>query len=171
MAVTIHEWVKDLAPVVVSIAVLWVTISFNRWQGRLAKQKLRHDLYERRMAVYIAFRDLLIALPEKGDEEIKASHRKASIARFEASFLFDDPNLPTYLEDVCKQVSDKVIANATFLEVMRNQTQMNDPQMIQDFARRAAQLGEAKIEIPDRHLKELSRQFGPSLKLSDFWKG
>jgi hypothetical protein len=110
MAVTIHEWVKDLAPVVVSIAVLWVTISFNRWQGRLAKQKLRHDLYERRMAVYIAFRDLLIALPEKGDEEIKASHRKASIARFEASFLFDDPNLPTYLEDVCKQVSDQVPA-------------------------------------------------------------
>jgi hypothetical protein len=171
MAVTIHEWLKDLAPVVVSIAVLWVTVSFNRWQQQLAKQKLRHDLYERRMAIYVAFRDLLVALPEKSDEEIKALHRKASIVRFEAPFLFENPRLATYLEQLCKQVLDEVIANAMFLEAVRNQTPMNEPQIVQDFTRRAAQYSAAKVEIPERHFKELSEQFVTNMNLSDFWKG
>lgn len=171
MAVTIHEWLKDLAPIVVSIAVLLVTVSFNRWQQRLAKQKLRHDLYERRMAIYTAFRDLLIALPEKSDDEIKTLHRRASLARFEAPFLFESPRLPIYLEQLCKQVLDEVIANAMFLDAMKDQPTMNDPQIVQDFTSRATQLAAAKIEIPDRHFKQLAEHFVTNMNLSDFWNG
>lgn len=64
----IRGWLKDGAPIAVSIAVLIVTWSYNRWQRRLAKQQLRYQLYERRMAIYVIFRELLLALPEKDDD-------------------------------------------------------------------------------------------------------
>lgn len=68
-----------------------MTWFFNRWQKRLAKQKLRHDLYDRKMAIYVAFRELLLALPDiKKSDDIKALLYKANIARLEAPFLFDN---------------------------------------------------------------------------------
>lgn len=170
MVATVHEWLKDLAPVVVSIAVFFVTLSFNRWQVRLAKQRLRHDLYDRRMAIYAAFRELLIALPEKDNDEIKVLLRKANIARFEAPFLFDNANLPAYLEQLCKQITDEVIGNSMFVEALKNETAlMNDPEAVQEFVQRAARPGAARLEIPERHLRELPQQFA-ELKLRDFWK-
>lgn len=51
----ILDWVKALAPSSVALAVLVVTGLFYYWQVRLAKQKLRHDLYDRRFAIYTAF--------------------------------------------------------------------------------------------------------------------
>jgi len=172
MAAAVHEWLKDLVPVVVSIAVLIVTLSFNRWQARLAKQKLRHDLYDRRMAIYVAFRELLIALPEKGDDEIKALLRKANIARFEAPFLFDNVNLPAYLEQLCTEITKEVIGNNMFLEAVKDQKDalMSDPRAARDYMERAARPGVAKVEIPQRYnFRELNQQFA-ELKLTDFWK-
>jgi hypothetical protein len=168
----VPEWLKDLAPVVVSIAVLGVTFSFNRWQRRLAKEQLRHQLYERRAAIYAAFRELLIALPEKSDNEIKTLFRKATIARFEVPFLFEyDPKLQAYLEQLCKQVGEDVISNIVSLDAMgRAGLPMNDPQMIQDMMNKTSQLGAAKLEIPDRHLRELPQEFARFLKLTDFSK-
>jgi lysylphosphatidylglycerol synthetase-like protein (DUF2156 family) len=98
MAATVLEWLKDLAPivvslaaVVVSLAVFFVTRSFNEWQKLLAKQKVRHDLYDRRMAIYVAFRELLTALPDakKSHDDIKALLFKANSARYQAPFLFE----------------------------------------------------------------------------------
>jgi hypothetical protein len=159
-----------LGPLLLAAVVAIATWQFRKWQVRLAKQKLRHDLYDRRLAIYIAFQELLLALPEKSDDEIKAAFRKASIARFEVPFLLDDPKIPAYLEALCKQVTDDVIANILFLDAMRREVRMNDPQIVRDFTEKADRLGKAKLDLPERHLGELSERFAESLKLTDFWK-
>jgi len=172
MAATVHEWLKDLAPVVVSIAVLFVTWSFNSWQARLAKQKLRHDLYDRRIAIYFVFWELLTALPDakKSDDDINALLRKAHSARYQAPFLFDNVRLPNYLEQLCKQITEEVIGNSMFVEAMKDKPAlMNNPEAVREFLQRAARPGVAKLEIAERHLRELNQQFA-ELKLTDFWK-
>ncbi|MGA7240408.1 MAG: hypothetical protein WBY44_32285 [Bryobacteraceae bacterium] len=170
MAATVLEWRKDLAPVVVSIAVLFVTLSFNRWQVRLGKEKLRHDLYERRFAIYLAFKELLLGLPEKPDAEIKTALRKASVARFEVSFLLaDDSKIQAQLDEICKQVSDDVIANIMFIDAMNeNPAMKSDPRVIRDFNERASRLSVAKLNITNRYLGELPQLFKPFLRLTDF---
>jgi hypothetical protein len=166
------EWLKALGPLVLGVAVFVAAVWFQKWQVRLAKQKLRHELYDRRMAIYVAFRELLVALPEKGDDDIKALLRKATIARFEAPFLLGDaPNIQAYLEELCKQVTDDVIANINFLDTAREQGMlMNDPQAAREFTERASRLGAAKLDIPDRHLRELPQRFAKLLNLTDFLK-
>jgi hypothetical protein len=70
--------------------------------------KLRHDLYDRRFAIYVAFRELLLALIEKNNDEITVAFRKASIARFEAPFVLADTKIGAHLDALCKQVTDDV---------------------------------------------------------------
>jgi hypothetical protein len=166
------EWLKALGPLVLGVAVLWAAVWFQKWQVLLAKQKLRHELYDRRMVIYVAFRELLIALPEKGDDDIKGLLRKAAVARFDAPFLLgDDPNIQAYLDELCKRVTDDVIANINFLDAARDQgTLMTDPLAVREFTERASRLGTAKLDIPDRHLRELPQRFAKSLNLTDFWK-
>ena len=47
---------------------------------------------------------------------------------------------------------------------------MNDPQAARDFTERASRPGVAKLDIPDRHLRELPQRFAMLLNLTDFWK-
>jgi hypothetical protein len=169
MTKNILEWLKALGPLLVALAVFFVTQWFSRWQVRLAKQKLRHDLYDRRFAIYMAFQGLLLSLVDKSDDEIRAAFRKAYIARSEAPFLLGDPQIQAYLEDLYKQVKDDVIGNIMFLQSTAG-AMMNDPQICQDVAKRASQLGTAKLNLADCHLGELSQQFARFLKLTDFWK-
>jgi hypothetical protein len=171
MADIVFEWLKVLGPLLLAIVVALATWKFQQWQIRLAKQKLRHDLYDRRMAIYVAFQELLIGLPEKSDDEIKTLFRKATIARFEAPFLFDDPRMHAYLEQLCTKVADDVIANIVFLDAMKDQAALvTNPEAVRDFTERASRLGAARLEIPAHHITELSQQFAGSLKLTDFWK-
>lgn len=80
------------------------------------------------MAVYAAFKELLLALPEKGDAELKNLFRKAIVAHFEVPFLFEDnKRLRGYLEQLCKRVDDEVIKNIFFCEGMRQAGITNDP--------------------------------------------
>jgi hypothetical protein len=169
---TALKWLAALGPTLVALAVFFLTYSYNRWQVRLAKQKLRHDLYDRRFRVYLAFQELLLALPEKDSDEIKAAHRKASIARLEAPFLLDDdPKIQAYLEQLCAEVSKDVIANMMFFDAVKSHpVMMNDPEGNKDAVARASRLGMAKLEIPNRRLPELPQHFAPFLKLTDFWK-
>jgi hypothetical protein len=115
----IQEWLKAIGPVTVALAVLIATCWFYRWQIRLAKQKLRHDLYEPRFAIYAAFRELLLAFIEKDDDEIMAAFRKASIARFEARFVLDDPKIDANLDALCKQATADVISNIMYFRAMK----------------------------------------------------
>ena len=170
-ATWILDLLKVLGPFLLAIVVAFATWRFQDWQVRLAKQKLRHDLYDRRFAIYLAFQELLLALPERGDDEIKAAFRRAAIARLEAPFLLADPKIQAYLEALCKQVTDDVIGNIMFLDAVKQHGElMNDPQACRDMIDRASRLGTAKLSLPDRHLGELSEQFAEFLKLTDFWK-
>jgi HEAT repeat protein len=169
-AICILEWLKVLGPIIVAIAVFFVTWSFYRWQIRLAKQKLRHDLYDRRFAIYAAFRELLIALIEKNDEEIVAAFRKASIARIEAKFVLGDTKLEAILDDLCKQVTDDVISNIMYIDGMKPHLATSDPQTRQDFAERVGRLGKSKLTVFGRYFEELPKHFANFLKLTDFSK-
>lgn len=165
----IHQWLKDLGPLFVSLAVLLVTWWFSRWQIRLAQQKLRHDLYDRRFAIYMAFQELLLAFVDKSDSEIRAAFRKAYVAHSEAPFLLAEPHIQAYLEDLYKQVKDRVIGDIMFIQSSEG-AMTNDPQMRREVAERALRLGTAKLDLAERHLGELSRQFSRFLNLTDFWK-
>jgi hypothetical protein len=171
MTMKVHEWLKDLGPLFVSLAVFWVTCWFSRWQVRLAQQKLRHDLYDRRFAIYMAFQELLLAFVDAGesDDEIRAAYRKAYVARSEAPFLLADPQIEAYLEDLCKQVKERVIGPIMFIQSSEG-AMANDPQMRREVAERASRLGTAKLDLADRHLGELSQQFARFLELTDFWE-
>jgi hypothetical protein len=165
------EWLKVLGPFLLAIVVAVATWKFQEWQVRLAKQKLRHDLYDRRFAIYLAFEELLLALPVKGEDEIKAAFQKAVIARLKARFLLADQNTQAYLEALCKEVNDEVIGNFMFLDAFKQDaTLKSDPQAVRDSLERGSRLGIAKLKIPDRHLRELSEQFAKFLELTDFWK-
>lgn len=165
------EWLKALDPLLLGVAVFVAALWFQHWQVLLAKQKLRHDLYERRLAIYVAFQELLLALPEKGDDEIKAAFREASIARLEAPFLLGDPKIQAYLEDLCKQVASDVIGDIMFRDAVKKDGALpNDPQVVQDSTERALRLGPAKLNLADRHLRELPVQFAKFLELTDFWE-
>jgi hypothetical protein len=170
MIATILEWLKALASPAVALAVFFLILSFNRWQVRLGKEKLRHDLYDRRFAIYLAFKELLLGLPEKPDAEIKTAFRKASVARFEVPFLLaDDPKIQAHIDQICKQVSDDVIANIMFIDAMNeNPAMKSDPEVCREFNERASRLGVAKFNIADRYLRELPQLFKPFLRLTDF---
>ena len=76
------EWamasgVPLLAVVVSGVSVLAVSV-FSWWQMRIAREKLRHDLYDRRFAIYMAFHELLVAVVEK--DNVDAELRKAIAA-------------------------------------------------------------------------------------------
>jgi hypothetical protein len=165
------EWLKALGPLVLGVAVFVATAWFQRWQLRLTKQKLRFDLYDRRFAIYSAFHELLLALPEKNDDEIKVALRKAEIAQSAAPFLLDDPQIQTYLEQLSEEVRTEIIDNIMFLESVKNDpAMMADRQIAKDASERNLRLGSMKLALPDRHLRELPQQFARFLKLTDFWK-
>jgi hypothetical protein len=172
----IHEWLRELVPVlvsvasfVVSVAVLCATRSFNKWQTRLAQQKLRHDLYDRRFAIYMAFHELLVALVDKSDGEVRDSFPRCYVKLCEASFLLDDPQIEAYLKDLYKQVDDRVIRNIMFLQSSES-AGTKAPQLCQEVAKRALELAAARADLATSHIQELPRQFARCLKLTDFWK-
>jgi hypothetical protein len=174
----ILEWLNAIGPIAtiaVALAVFFVTWSFYRWQVRIAQQKLRHRLYDRRFAIYAAFRELLQALVEKNNDEIMAAFRNAESARFQAPFLLDDPKIQANkiqasLDALCKEVDDDVISYIRYLDAVKSQDTINDPQMRTESTRRADRFGRAKLIIADRYFVELPKQFKDFLRLTDFWK-
>ena len=172
MAEYVLKGLRDFAAVAVSVAVLAVTFSFNRWQRRLASEQLRHQLYERRMAAYSAFRELLLALPEKNGEEIKDLFRKAHLAGSEIPFLFeDDKDLQTYVDQLLQRVRDEVVNAIPSLEVMKQEPDMlMSPAIAKDLREQANQFFLAKLKIPGEHFTQLPQKFGPYLRLTDFKK-
>jgi hypothetical protein len=98
------EWVKAsgvplLAVGVSGMSVLVVAV-FSFWQVRIAREKLRHDLYDRRFAIYMAFHELLVAVVEK--DNVDAELRKAIAAWAHSPFLLD-AKLGDYLVELHKE--------------------------------------------------------------------
>jgi hypothetical protein len=94
------EWAKALGIPVLAIAVSFATYRSGRWQVRIAREKLRHDLYERRYAIYLAFHDLLVAIGEKDDVEEELKHANAELAQ--SPFVLDR-RLGSYLDKLYKE--------------------------------------------------------------------
>ena len=173
MAEYVLEGLRDFAAVAVSVAVLAVTLSFNRWQRRLASEQLRHQLYERRMAACSAFRELLTGLPYADSrEKINPLFQKAHLAGSEIPFLFeDDKDLQTYVDQLLQRVRDEVVNAIPFLEVMKQKPDMlMSPAIAKDWREQANQFSLAKLKIPGEHFTQLPQKFGPYLRLTDFKK-
>jgi hypothetical protein len=134
----------------------FVTRSFNEWQKVLAKQSY---LYDRRMAVYVAFWELLTGLPDakKSHDDIKALLFKANSARYQAPFLFDNVNLPSYLQQLCTEIAKDVIGTNMYLDAMSKQAAaiQNTPEAAKGIAENTQRLAAATVNIPERHLKEI----------------
>ena len=155
------EWAKAsgvplLAVVVSGVSVLAVSV-FSWWQLRIAREKLRHDLYDRRFAIYMAFHELLVAVVEK--DNVDAELRKAIAAWAHSPFLLD-AKLGDYLVGLHK-------------EAFRIAAQ---PKLIRDLGpatvgsiQLAAKLGPDKLAFGGK-LTGLVQAFEGFLKLKDFSK-
>lgn len=155
----ILQSIKDFAPVVSSIAslaLLVVTISSNRWQGQLEREKLRHSLSDRRMKVYNCFLELLFALRNKSGSELRDLTYKAMIASQEVLFLFEgQDDLRTYLQKLCIRIHNEIISNKFAVEELP---------ILQT---RREQLEQNISKICDENLPKLPEMFAPFLKLTD----
>lgn len=143
-----------LLAVVVSGASVLIVSVFSWWQVRIAREKLRHDLYDRRFAIYMAFHELLVAILEKTD--VDPELRKANAARTHSPFLLN-AKVADYLE---KLHAEAFRINATNKLVF--EPSLLPPERIQ----MAAQLGTDKLAFADR-ITELVKEFEPFLKLRD----
>jgi hypothetical protein len=155
------EWVKAsgiplLAVVVSGVSVLAVCV-FSWWQVRIAREKLRYDLYDRRFSVYMAFHELLVAVVEK--DNVDAELRKAIAAWAHSPFLLD-AKLVDYLVGLHKEAFR--IAEQPKLIRDLGSTTVESVQL-------AAKLGSDKLAFGGR-LTELVREFESFLKLKDFSK-
>ena len=169
-SVHILQWLKDFVPIVASVAVIVVTISFNRWQRRLEREKLRHSLYDRRMAVYICFRELLLGLLGKTDDELQALYQKSFIASQEVSFLFEEKgDLKTYLEELCDRILKEVIQNIDYFEGVKQFQNPTDitVEIRKELIERTEVFGASKLKIHNEHLQKLPEKFAPFLRLTD----
>jgi hypothetical protein len=155
------EWVKALGLPALALAIAFASWgssrSSNRWQVRIAREKLKHDLYDRRFAVYMAFHELMVAIAENDD--IDAKLRKANTARANSPFLLDS-EVTQYLEyrhaEAFRLYSTQIIL-------------LNDPGKIGSRAEQiemASRLASDKLAFANR-IPELVERFR-CLRLTDF---
>jgi hypothetical protein len=154
-------WAKafglPLLAVAVSCASVLAVSVFSWWQVRIAREKLRHDLYDRRFGIYMAFHELFVAICEKDD--VDPELRKANAARAHGPFLLD-AKLATYLEGLHREA----------FRINATNKLIRDPTLVPlELIRQASQLGSDKLNFANR-VAELVREFERFLKLRDFSK-
>jgi hypothetical protein len=153
------EWLKASGIPALAAAIAFAswrsTRSSNQWQVRIARQKLKHDLYDRRFAVYMAFHELMVAVAEKSD--VDAELRKANAARAHSPFLLD-PDVTQYLAGLH---TEAFRINA--MNKLVGDPSMGDPV---ELAQMGARQGSDKLTFANR-IPELVKKF-ESLKLNDF---
>jgi hypothetical protein len=152
---SLQGWIQALGFPTVLIGVLGVMIA--RWQLKIAREKLRHDLYDRRFAIYMAFHNLLLAVCEQQDAT--AELLKANIMRAHATFLLN-LQLVSLLTDLHKEAFRM---NQT-AKLLGDQAVWPSPR---EWAEAGAQLGQDKLSFVGR-IDELAREFGRFLRLKDF---
>jgi hypothetical protein len=155
------EWTKALglpllAVVVSGVSVFAVSV-FSWWQARIAREKLRHDLYDRRFAIYIAFHELMVAMTDKAD--VEAELRKANAARAHSPFLLD-AKLGAYL----KELHNEAFRLSVTPKLIRDLSPTPAERVPMD-----AKFGSDKLAFGNR-VEELVGKFERFLKLKDFSK-
>jgi hypothetical protein len=147
------EWAKALGIPILAVAISFATYRSGRWQVRIAREKLRHDLYDRRYAIYLAFHDLLVAIAEK--DEFEDELRQANAALAQSPFLLDR-RLRPYLEKLYKEACRINAEN----KLVHEQNVWS-----RERAARATQLGSDKLMLSGR-VRELIQEFD-CLRLTD----
>ena len=152
------EWSKALGIPALAVSVAFASCLsgylLGRWQVRIAREKLRHDLYDRRFAVYMAFHGLLVAVTEKSDVDTEL--RKANAARAHSPFLLDS-EVTQYLDGLHRKA----------FRINQEAKLLQDPSMWspEERAKRGSLLGSDKLALANR-IPELVEKLG-CLKLSD----
>ena len=160
------EWLKALGFPALTMAISFLAVAVSGltcwlacWQMRIAKEKLRHDLYDRRYAVYMAFHELLVAIVEKSD--VESELRTANAARAQCPFLLDEET-GDFLEELHKEVF-RIAKESELLVNVSYSGQLSPP----EHAIKSAQLSHDRLNLCNR-IKNLSKKFEPFLKLKDF---
>lgn len=147
------EWAKALGIPILAVAVSFATYRSGRWQVRIAREKLRHDLYERRYAIYLAFHDLLVAIAEKDSVDVELE--RANAARAQSPFLLDR-RLGPYLDRLYKEAYRIQAENKLVYE---------QNLWSRERSARASQLGSDKLHLAGQ-MRELIHEF-ECLRLTD----
>jgi hypothetical protein len=103
-------WVQilqALAVPTIAVAGAWIAVQ----QMLIARTKLRHDLYDRRFAVYEAARKLLVEIIQQGHPS-REQVREYVIKTADATFLLND-EIAKYLEKIRARASRLRAINAT----------------------------------------------------------
>ena len=161
--------VQALGPTIVSVTVaaftIWIAfrqVAIARQQTKLAREKLKHDLYDRRYAVYLAFEKMLrVSMGQREAGEEEQTVLDANIAAHQSLFLFN-PEMRTYLIDL-NQVAWRRIRKTELIESLKDlpvENKMQHLMQSQQDTRRI--LDEANV---------LAGRFLPFLKLNDFREG
>ena len=158
------QWAQALGLPLLALAVSVATYFSGRWQVRIAREKLRHDLYDRRFAVYMAFHELFVAMVgSKGNDNIEIALQKANAARFQSPFLLD--GLQAYLAELHKEAFRISRAWNNILDPNVRAARTN-----QELVQEGMELSQDGLRFADR-IAEVSQKFEPFLKLKDFSKG
>ncbi|WP_284945932.1 hypothetical protein [Acidisoma cladoniae] len=158
--------IQALGPTVVAIAVaaftIWIAfrqVKIARQQAEMVREKLKHDLYDRRYAIYLTFEKMLrVSLGEKELGEKEAVIRDANIAAHQSLFLFGS-EMKAYLLEL-NSVAWRRLSKRELIEVMKDLPP------------------EAKIQHAKEHSEDTKRimneadvlaaRFLPYLKLDDY---
>jgi hypothetical protein len=140
------------------LSILGILIA--RWQLLIAKEKLRHDLYDRRLSIYMAFHELIVAIIDGDDNNnVETKLRVANAVRAQSKFLLDS-GLEAYLSELHNEAFR--IYNKGLL--CRNDSMWTSPV---DRSQETAQLGQDKLKLGNR-VEEMAQKFGCFLCLNDF---
>ncbi|MGO8955701.1 MAG: hypothetical protein ACLPWS_04170 [Rhodomicrobium sp.] len=138
-------------------ALSFLGVLIARWQLICANEKLRHDLYDRRFSVYMAYHELLVAIME--DDDVEAKHRKAVAAGAPSPFLLDS-DIKAYLEELYKGAF-RIHTNGP---LVRNNV-VGDTN--NEWASKVDRHGQDKLKFGNR-VEELAQNFERFLRLEDF---
>jgi hypothetical protein len=152
LAMLVLEWFKAVGLPTIVVGLFGFLIA--RWQLQISREKLRHDLYERRLSIYMAFHELLLAVAE--NEDADSAIRKANIARAQAPFLLDSP-----LVSLLAELHKEAFRISATPKLLRDETAWSSPQ---DRAAAAARHGQDKLKFAGR-VEDLVREFERFLRL------
>lgn len=171
MAQTLPSWVayvQALGPTLAAVAIagftIWIAfrqVRIAKEQAIIAREKLMHDLYDRRYAIYLAFEKMIrVLMGQKvlGDEEQVVL--VANIAAHQSPFILNK-DVGRYLLELNELGWRRV--NAKNPEVIANSKDLTPEERMQNFKRYEEDTKTILNAAPI-----LADKFLPFLKLKDF---
>jgi hypothetical protein len=95
------EWAKALGLPALALSISILSFLVSRWQVRISREKLKHDLFERRYALYEIYANLIYNCTNeiKNDRFVDSRFDEAFKNLSKIRFLFDK-NLDNYIKNL-----------------------------------------------------------------------